>query len=73
MYSRKWGVKAYKISTIVDSMASLPNFFSGVKAYKISTIVDMEVIVLYAIMGVKAYKISTIVDSHPPSPSGLLV
>ena len=57
-----WGVKAYKISTIVDSHSVRQYDRQGVKAYKISTIVDGVPCADPTKRGVKAYKISTIVD-----------
>ena len=56
------GVKAYKISTIVDWTRYAAYRHAGVKAYKISTIVDKGLLNVLTLVGVKAYKISTIVD-----------
>ena len=49
------GVKAYKISTIVDMQAQDFGSVLGVKAYKISTIVDVSTLNLLRNEGVKAY------------------
>ena len=55
-------VRAYGISTIVDTVASVGAAAAAVRAYRISTIVDFQEVLCPDGMAVRAYRISTIVD-----------